>query len=60
MNDTLKKILMGLLIALVLLITIRYIKMFPAIMKLFALGANILTFYWAYTVFKTKKEKDEL
>jgi heme O synthase-like polyprenyltransferase len=58
-NGTLKKILMGLLVAFVILLTLKYVKMLPAVMKVLALAANVVTIYWAYTIFKSKKDKDE-
>ena len=59
MNETLKKILMGLLVAFVILLTLKYVKMLPAIMKVLALAGNVITIYWAYTVFKNKSKKDK-
>jgi len=48
---TVKKILGIIAVALVLLITARYIKMLPAVLKVLALAANILTVYYAYNQF---------
>jgi hypothetical protein len=56
---TFKKIMGGLIIALVLLITIRYVKMLPAIMKLLAIGANVATIYLTYNWFIKQKKKKE-
>jgi membrane protein DedA with SNARE-associated domain len=57
-KTTLLKVLGYITIGLVLLITIRYIKMFPAILKLLALAANVVTVYYAYNYFiKNKKTK---
>lgn len=60
-KETLKKILAFFLVAIIMLITIRYIKMFPAIMKMLLLAVNVFTWYWAYTIFKpnNKEQKDE-
>jgi heme O synthase-like polyprenyltransferase len=63
MNENLKKILAVLLIAFMVVLTLRYIKMLPAVMKIAALAVDVITIYWAYTVIKTKtnkKEEDEL
>jgi hypothetical protein len=48
---TVKKILGIIAVALVLLITARYIKMLPAVLKVLALAANVLTVYYAYNQF---------
>lgn len=58
-KETLKKILAFFLVAIVMLITIRYIKMFPAVMKMLLLAINVFTCYWAYTVFKPNKKQNE-
>jgi len=57
MNPTLKKILVLLAIAFVMLLTLNFIKVLPALLKILALAANIVTIYWAYTIFKEKKDK---
>lgn len=48
---TIKKILGIVAVALVLLMTARHIKMLPAVLKVLALAANILTVYYAYNQF---------
>jgi len=53
---TLLKVLGVLSIGLVILFTIRYIKMLPAFLKVLALATNIITIYFAYNnLIKTKK-----
>jgi len=58
-KQVLIKIIAIVAVAFVLLLTVRFVKMLPAIMKLLALAGDIITIYWAYTVFKTKKNKNE-
>ena len=53
-----KTIMGGLIIAFVLLLTIKFIKVLPIIMKLMALAANILTIYLAYNYFINNKNKN--
>jgi hypothetical protein len=48
---TIKKILGIIAVALVLLMTARFIKMLPAVLKVLALAANIFTVYFAYNQF---------
>ncbi len=53
---TLFKVLGYISIGLVVLFTLRYIKMLPAILKVLALATNIITIYFAYNnLIKTKK-----
>ncbi|MCH2233534.1 MAG: hypothetical protein MK078_04715 [Crocinitomicaceae bacterium] len=51
----LKKILWVLAVIFVILLTIRFIKVFPMIVKFLALAANVITIYLAYTVIKKKQ-----
>lgn len=53
-----KKIIGYILIGLAILITIKFIKVLPIIMKLMALAANILTIYLAYNYFINNKNKN--
>lgn len=57
-KDILKKIIGYILIGLVVLITIKLIKVLPVIMKLLALAANVLTIYLAYNYFINNKNKN--
>jgi heme O synthase-like polyprenyltransferase len=60
-KNTLRVILGYLIIALVVLVTLKYVKLLPAILKVLALAANLVTIYFAYNYFinlKNKKEKD--
>jgi len=53
---TLFKVLGYISIGLVVLFTLRYIKMLPAILKVLALATNVVTIYFAYNnLIKTKK-----
>lgn len=53
---TLFKILGYISIGLVVLFTLRYIKLLPAILKVLALATNVVTIYFAYNnLIKTKK-----
>lgn len=53
---TLFKVLGYISIGLVVLFTLRYIKMLPAILKVLALATNVITIYFAYNnLIKTKK-----
>ncbi len=58
-KTTLKKILGIITIAFVALLTIRFIKMLPAILKVLALAANAITVYFAYNQFLNQNQKDE-
>jgi len=57
-KDIFKKIIGYILIGLAILITIKFIKVLPIIMKLMALAANILTIYLAYNYFINNKNKN--
>ena len=57
-KDIFKKIIGYTLIGLAILITIKFIKVLPIIMKLMALAANILTIYLAYNYFINNKNKN--
>jgi hypothetical protein len=57
-KNILKKIIGYILIGLVVLITIKLIKVLPVIMKLLALAANVLTIYLAYNYFINNKNKN--
>jgi len=54
---TLSKILGILIIAFVVLATLKYIKLLPAILKVLALAANLVTIYIAYNYFINLKNK---
>lgn len=52
---TLFKLMGYISIGLVILLTLRYIKMLPAILKVLALATNVITIYFAYNnLIKTK------
>jgi hypothetical protein len=58
MNEELLKKLLGyILIVSVIILTIKFIKVLPVIMKLLALAANVLTIYLAYNYFINTKNK---
>ena len=52
-----KKIIGFVIIGLIVLITIRYIIKLPAILKLLALGADIISIYLTYNYFINNKTK---
>tara|TARA_R100001510_G_C7635016_1_gene193325 strand:+ start:540 stop:755 length:216 start_codon:yes stop_codon:yes gene_type:complete len=57
-KETLLKILGYISIGLVILITLKYIKMLPAFLKVLALATNVLTGYFAYNnLINNKKTK---
>ena len=57
-TTVLYKILWVLVIAGVVIVTFKFIKVLPAIMKVLALAANVITVYFAINYFKqNKKEK---
>lgn len=56
-KSTLSKILGILIIAFVVLSTLKYIKLLPAILKVLALAANLVTIYIAYNYFINLKNK---
>tara|TARA_S200002703_G_scaffold160082_1_gene176657 strand:+ start:225 stop:410 length:186 start_codon:yes stop_codon:yes gene_type:complete len=58
-KTTLKKILGTIAIAFVGLLTIRFIKMLPAVLKILALAANAITVYFAYNQFINQNKEDE-
>ena len=61
-NQTFKKIMGILIIAFVLVLTIKFVKMLPAFMKILALGGNVATIYLVYReliYYKTKNKEDE-
>ena len=51
------KVIGYVIIGLIVLITIRYIIKLPAILKLMALGADIISIYLAYNYFINNKSK---
>lgn len=52
---TLFKLMGYISIGLVILLTLRYIKMLPAFLKVLALATNVITIYFAYNnLIKTK------
>ena len=57
-KETLFKILGFTLIGLVILFTLKFIKMLPAILKVLALATNVITIYFAYNnLINNKKTK---
>ncbi|MGB1102688.1 MAG: hypothetical protein ACPG21_03590 [Crocinitomicaceae bacterium] len=52
MKTTLMKIVWFFFAAIILTLTIRYIKVLPVILKVLALLANVVAFYIAYKVIK--------
>jgi len=56
-KELLKKLLGYILIVSVIILTIKFIKVLPVIMKLLALAANVLTIYLAYNYFINTKNK---
>jgi hypothetical protein len=55
---TLYRILGYFLIAIVILVTVRYIIKLPMIIKVLALAVNVITIYYAYNyLIKEKNEK---
>jgi hypothetical protein len=55
---TLYRILGYFLIAIVILVTVRYIIKLPLIIKVLALAVNVITIYYAYNyLIKEKNEK---
>jgi hypothetical protein len=55
---TLYRILGYFLIAIVILVTVRYIIKLPLIVKVLALAVNVITIYYAYNyLIKEKNEK---
>lgn len=59
--DILKKIIGVLAILFVILLTIKFIKLLPAFIKVIALAANIFTIWWASNnlIKANKKENNE-
>ncbi len=57
-KTTLSKILGILIIAFVVLATLKYVKLLPAILKVLALAANLVTIYLAYNYFINLKNKN--
>lgn len=55
---TLKIILGYLVISFVVLLTLKYIKLLPVILKVLALAANIITVYFAYNYYIKSKNKN--
>jgi uncharacterized membrane protein len=59
-KETLYKILGILIIAFAILLTVKFVKMLPAVLKVAALGANVAIIYQAYnSLIKNKKEKED-
>ena len=60
-KETLFKILGFTLIGLVILLTLKFIKMLPAILKVLALATNVITIYFAYNnlINNKKTEKND-
>jgi len=60
-KETLFKILGVILIGLVILFTLKFIKMLPVILKVLALATNVITIYFAYNnlINNKKTKKDE-
>lgn len=56
-KELLKKLLGYILIGSAIMLTIKFIKVLPLIMKLLALAANVLTIYLAYNYFINTKNK---
>jgi len=57
-KETLFKILGFILIGLVILFTLKFIKMLPVILKVLALATNVITIYFAYNnLINNKKTK---
>lgn len=63
MKQNLKKVLGVLMIAFVVLLTIRYIKVLSPVLKVLALGLNVITIYYTIQLFKgdekTKSKEDD-
>jgi len=57
-KTTLSKIIGILIIAFVALVTLKYVKLLPAILKVLALAANLVTIYLAYNYFINLKNKN--
>jgi heme O synthase-like polyprenyltransferase len=64
-RKTFKKIIGVLVILLIVAVTFKFIKIFPPVMKIVALGANVATIYFAVNLLikekapKNKKNKTE-
>jgi len=60
-KETLFKILGFTLIGLVILFTLKFIKMLPVILKVLALATNVITIYFAYNnlINNKKTEKND-
>ena len=58
-KSSLKKIIGFVIIGLIVLITIRYIIKLTAILKLLALGADIISIYLTYNYFINNKIKNK-
>jgi hypothetical protein len=60
-KETLFKILGVILIGLVILFTLKFIKMLPVILKVLALATNVITIYFAYNnlINNKKTEKND-
>ena len=57
-NENLKKILAVFLIVFVVVLTIRYVKMLPVVLKVVVIACDVIAIYWAYIILKTKKNKN--
>jgi len=55
MDKNIKKIIGYALIVIVILLTLKFVKMLPAFMKVLALAADAITIYYAYILIKNKK-----
>ena len=55
-TEILQKIIGYIIILIVVVLTIKLIKVLPIVMKLLALAANVLTIYFAYNYFINKKD----
>lgn len=55
-KEILQKIIGYIVILIVVVFTIKLIKVLPIVMKLLALAANVLTVYFAYNYFINKKK----
>ena len=58
-KELLKKIFGILAIVFVVLLTIKFIKVLPAIVKVLALAANVFTIWWAYTELIKNRNKNQ-
>lgn len=59
-NKVFRKIMGGIIIAFVIILTLTLIKRLPPIMKVVSLAANVATIYFTVNYFfKNKKKKEE-